>query len=240
MCCDRIDSGVLSRARSKHGGVIAGRLGDHGVVFLAAVGGGLLRSPRLARSWPIERLRSLTLGFELHLGPAHFPPSASVSEHYQAALRAAEMALSKEVRFVRDAPQTERGPSPLGELRNELTQLAEQSPKALPAIRAISGDCGATLRLPARARTGTSRSGIREHLGRAASGRRHRAEESGRSQKFSRSRRQRGPHGERALRCLSARDCRCQRSGSAPHRCASGSQSSDGQWRTFTSTTPKV
>ena len=129
---DRFQRACVELAR-KHGDAIAGRLGDHGVVFLAAVSGSASRRLRVLRDLA-DRAAALAkrFGFELHLGASALPPSASLSEHYQAALRAAEKALSKEVRFVKDAPQAERGPSPLGELRNELTKLAEQSPKALP------------------------------------------------------------------------------------------------------------
>ena len=226
---DRFQRACVDLAR-KHGDAIAGRLGDHGVVFLAAVNGSSSRRLRVLRDLA-DRAAALAkrFGFELHLGASALPPSASLSEHYQAALRAAEMALSKEVRFVRDVPQAERGPSPLGELRNELTKLAEQSPKALPPrferyLEITAQHCGYRLEpvrvhlevgfesilgglLPGGVIEQRNLADLRSSLDRAAS------EARTVSELFAAYR--------RAIADV-------ERSGTAPHRCASGSQSPTG------------
>jgi AraC-like DNA-binding protein len=114
------------------GHVVSGRVGDYGVVFLSAMAGAPAR--RRQRLLDLgERAATLArrrFGLSLHLGLS--AGARSLFQHYEAALGAAELALSRGVRVVEtlpDAPAT----FPLHELRQELGKLVEERPRELPA-----------------------------------------------------------------------------------------------------------
>lgn len=116
------------------GDVISGQVGDHGVSFLSAGGSG----PRRRQSLLDLGEKAATLarrkyGLDLHLGLGTMPSSASLSEHYAAALAAAEAALSRGVRIVHTASEPPRPRSVLGELRRQLGELAGERADLLPA-----------------------------------------------------------------------------------------------------------
>jgi AraC-like DNA-binding protein len=130
---DRFQRACVDLARTTGEG-LAGQLGDHGVVFLTAFQGSAARR----RTWLHElgskaATMAKRFGLELHLGSSALPSSAPLSEHFQMALRAAEMALSKGSRLVSGMPQVDDPRSTLERLRNELAELAEQTPGSLPA-----------------------------------------------------------------------------------------------------------
>jgi AraC-like DNA-binding protein len=128
----------LSRAA---GHAVAGRVGDHGVVFLSAA-----RGRRDLRGL-VEKASSLgqrSFGLTMHAGLA--VSSGPLPAQYQAALAAAESALS---RGVDTAEATADGPasSALAELRRELGRMAESDPSGLAArfdrfVEVVAIRCG--------------------------------------------------------------------------------------------------
>src|SRR5258708_18882239 len=109
------------------GHAISGRVGDYGVTFLSAATG----SPTRKR----ERLLDLAdkagnvarrFGFGLHVGLSTLPSSASLCDHYQSALEAAESAVSQGVRVVTPSSRAQPPSFALGRLRSHLGELVEQ------------------------------------------------------------------------------------------------------------------
>jgi AraC-like DNA-binding protein len=138
------------------GDVISGQVGYHGVSFLSAGGSGARRRQSLLdlgeKAATLARRR---YGLTLHLGVGTQPSSAPLSAHYEAALEAAEAALSRGVRLVNAASEVSRPKSALGELRRQLGELVEERADSLPArfdgyLEAVALRCGYRLE-PARA-----------------------------------------------------------------------------------------
>jgi AraC-like DNA-binding protein len=106
---------------ARRAGAAAGKVGDHGVMFLASG-----RTPKHAERRLVEiRERAArlarTFDVELYAGISALPAAASLSEHYGRALETAESELTGETkRSVRD-------------LRRELGRRVEESPEALAA-----------------------------------------------------------------------------------------------------------
>jgi AraC-like DNA-binding protein len=132
---DLLRRDALQRACSelarRSGHAISGRVGDYGVTFLSA-----------ATSRRRERLLELTdkaatvarrFGFGLHVGTSLLPVSASLSDHYQAALESAENALSQGVRVVNPAPRATPPDFGLARLRRNLAEIVKQRAAGLPA-----------------------------------------------------------------------------------------------------------
>jgi AraC-like DNA-binding protein len=116
------------------GEVIAGRVGDYGVCFLAASNPSSRHRDRqlLAMAQRATRL-ARRHGFRLHLGLSALPRSALLAEQYHVALRAAELATSDGVPIVRTAPRSAEDSFPLYHLRKELGSLVQERPGELPA-----------------------------------------------------------------------------------------------------------
>jgi AraC-like DNA-binding protein len=133
-CCD------LAR---RSGDVLAGRLGDHGIVFLAAASGS--RLVRLASS--ARALASGELALRLHVG---IGLGATLPEQFEAALEAAETALSLGDAVVHADARTRREGSSLAELRESLSGTAREQPAALAAhferyLEVVALRCGHVL-----------------------------------------------------------------------------------------------
>jgi AraC-like DNA-binding protein len=139
----------------KTGRAISGQVGDHGVMFLSAATGSLSRR-RQGLLDLADKAATLAkrFGFRFHSGLSTLPNSATLSQHYEAALGAAESALSQGGRLVESAtPASAR--LPLHELRQHIGELVEERPGELPArfdryLEAIAMHCGHRLE-PARA-----------------------------------------------------------------------------------------
>ena len=117
------------------GDLIAGRVGDHGVVFLSSAGG-----PAKKRRQRLLDLAetALTLarkkhGLALSFGLQLASPSVPVSVTYQDALGAAESALRLGSRMATADPSRGRTAPSLRQLRQELGQVAEVEPERLEA-----------------------------------------------------------------------------------------------------------
>jgi AraC-like DNA-binding protein len=143
----------LSRATGK---AICGQVGDHGVVFVSAqTGTSQHKRQRLLDLGDKAATLAQRFGFRLHLGLSSLPTSASLSEHYQAALGAAESALSQGTRIASVAIGAERHQPALSDLRQKLAESVEESPGVLSArfdryIEAVALHSGHRLE-PARA-----------------------------------------------------------------------------------------
>jgi AraC-like DNA-binding protein len=119
----------LARSRST---AVSGRIGENGVTFLAVGQGSSQRSRRMLIEL-VEQASSLArkrFGLALHCGVSVL--SLSLPGQYQAALAAAESALSRGLPLVNaESPAAATGS--LGKLRQELAELIEKDPRALPA-----------------------------------------------------------------------------------------------------------
>ncbi|HEV8245547.1 MAG TPA: AraC family transcriptional regulator [Polyangiaceae bacterium] len=145
---DAFQRACVELARSADS-MISGQVGDHGVTFLSRTGG-----PSTTRHEKLLGLanKAATLarqrfGMRLHLGSSGLSKSAPLSDHYEAALAAAESALSQGLSVVREAEPRPRQGTALGKLRRELAALAEQDPKTLPArfdryLESVALHCG--------------------------------------------------------------------------------------------------
>jgi AraC-like DNA-binding protein len=119
----------IARASST---VISGKIGDSGVTFLSVPQGSPPRSRRKLLEL-VERAASLAkkrFGLTLHCGLSALP--LSMPGQYQAALAAAESALSRGLSLVNAESETP-ATGLLPKLRQELAELIEKDPRALPA-----------------------------------------------------------------------------------------------------------
>jgi AraC-like DNA-binding protein len=119
------------RVARDRGNVICGQIGGHGIVLLSAGRGSPAHTRRflLDLGDEVSSLARRRFGLSLHLGLAAGP--GSLVEQYQAALAAAEQALSRDVRLSKDPDRPVT--NPLGPLRQELAKLVAENPEALPA-----------------------------------------------------------------------------------------------------------
>jgi two-component system, response regulator YesN len=131
------------------GGVIAGQVGDHGVVFLSSASGTPQRKKQklMELSERAAALGRQRFGFSLHFGASVSPESVSLSRSYLAALGAAESALAQGIRIVfADELGSPPGHS-LRHLRHELGRAVEEDPSVLGArfdryLEAVTVQCG--------------------------------------------------------------------------------------------------
>jgi len=115
------------------GDVVSGRIGNHGVTFLCADRGTTLRARRrrlLDIGQKATALARSRFGLDLHVGVSTL--SLPLPAQFQAALAAAESALSKGLHLVQAEVVRPTG-NPLRQLRRDLARLAEVTPVALPA-----------------------------------------------------------------------------------------------------------
>jgi AraC-like DNA-binding protein len=118
----------LAHAR---GNVVSGRVGSHGVTFVAATAG----SPRDRRrpfDLAEEATRIAKRRFDLDLYFGAGAPPATLPVQYQAALAAAETALARGESLVH-ASTVAPTLGTLGPLRQDLARQLRENPKALPA-----------------------------------------------------------------------------------------------------------
>jgi AraC-like DNA-binding protein len=114
------------------GKAASGRLGDHGVIFLLADGGGA-RQARAALDGLVDMAASLAkrrFGLSLHVGISML--SSPLPEQFVVALAAAESALAHRMRSLRSDQILHHALSPAKPVR-ELAAILEENPTALPA-----------------------------------------------------------------------------------------------------------
>jgi AraC-like DNA-binding protein len=116
------------------GDVVAGKVGDHGVMFLSAFAGAKeRRRQRIEQlSLRVSELARKDYGLSLYFGSSALSTSDRLSASYQNALGAAETALSKGVRLISVERGSPRALSPLWKLRQELLGVAEERAEAIP------------------------------------------------------------------------------------------------------------
>ena len=134
-------------ARNK-GGAVCGRIGDHGVVVLVdePSTGSRMRGKVMDLS---ERLGALgrRFGVRLHWGVSATGQPSILPRRYQAALSAAEQAMSQGVSRAFAEARTDEGANSLGDPRRELVRALVESPTALAArferyLEAVTAHCG--------------------------------------------------------------------------------------------------
>jgi AraC-like DNA-binding protein len=130
------------------GGVLAGQVGDHGVVFLSGARGSSPRRKRKVHDL-VHRASALareSFALELHFGAAPVANTTQLSPSYHAALAAAESALTQDKPLLFATDEAAAATSSLRELRAELGRVEEQ-PALLAArferyLEAVSLHCG--------------------------------------------------------------------------------------------------
>jgi AraC-like DNA-binding protein len=130
---DAFQRAAVDLARSA-GDVIAGQVGDHGVVFLLA-GDKAQGSPRKVRELA-ERAATLArqrFGLSAHFGASIASEALPLSRSYHAALGAAESALTDGNRLEIAEAGARHPDRPLWHLQQQLASLAEERPNLLPA-----------------------------------------------------------------------------------------------------------
>jgi AraC-like DNA-binding protein len=117
------------------GGIIAGRVGDHGVMFLAAPSGSPQQKLRRLRdlSEHASALAERSFRLSLHCGAGVASDSRPLSRTYLAALAAAESALTEGTRLVMAEPKATRPLQSLRHLRRALAAEMESRPDELRA-----------------------------------------------------------------------------------------------------------
>jgi AraC-like DNA-binding protein len=119
----------------KVGEVAVGKVGDHGIVFLGA-GSGTAQQRKNALRELAERAALLArqeFDLAVHFGAALASGNLSLIRTYQAALGAAESALTEGTRLVLSEPGVETRLPPLWQLHKQLASIADERPAQLLA-----------------------------------------------------------------------------------------------------------
>ena len=103
----------------------------------------------------VATIAARRFALSLHLGLSDLPSTAALPDHYEAALEAAESALSQGVRIAHARSASPTSAAVLRKLQKELGEIVEQKPDTLPArfdryLEAVARRCGYRLE-PARA-----------------------------------------------------------------------------------------
>ena len=139
------------------GEVVAGQVGDHGVVFLCGKAGPATRKRQkvLDLAERVFTLGRKRFGLSLHFGASLAPANDPLSRSYQSALGAAEAALVGDAKLVIAEPGSRRPRHSLRHLRQELSRAVEERPDLLGArfdryLEAVAVHCVYRMK-PARA-----------------------------------------------------------------------------------------
>lgn len=131
------------------GDVLAGQVGDHGVVFLSAAKGTAARKRQklVDLSERVGELGRRRFGLSLSFGASVAAGSEPLGRSYQAALGAAESALAQGTKMVMADAHASRPARSLTHLRGELCAEVEQRPDLLPArfdryLEMVAAQCG--------------------------------------------------------------------------------------------------
>jgi AraC-like DNA-binding protein len=119
----------------KTGNTIAGRVGDHGVVFLSSAPGSSERKTQrlTALSERVALLARKRFGLDVHFGATSSSEQVALSTRYQAALGAAEAALMRGVPIQIAEAAAKRPLHSLRHLREQLAGGVEERPSLLRA-----------------------------------------------------------------------------------------------------------
>jgi AraC-like DNA-binding protein len=130
---DAFQRACVNVSRDKR--MMCGRIGEHGVFFLFNAAGSRSRRraafDNLARE--ISNVARAHFQLRLHFGTSALVDASSLGVRYDQALRAAEQALSRDLRLVHASPSSSLGRSPLRELRLQLAAARTEPPGTLPS-----------------------------------------------------------------------------------------------------------
>jgi AraC-like DNA-binding protein len=130
---DGFQRGVVDFVASS--GALTGRVGDHGVVFVATTSGS--ERARIARLTELaERVSTWALrqfDVSLHFGIGAAPKENLLSRTYQSALAAAQVALFEDKSVVVIQPQVRARPTSLWNMRRSLGRLLDEHPERVEA-----------------------------------------------------------------------------------------------------------
>jgi AraC-like DNA-binding protein len=133
----------------KAGDLLAGQVGDHGVVFLSSASGSLQRRKQklLDVSVGAEAIARRSFGLALHFGMSLATTPTPPSRTYLAALGAAESALVQGTRIVVAEPGKGRPAQSLRHLRRELGRIVQMRPDLLGPrfdryLELVAAECG--------------------------------------------------------------------------------------------------
>jgi AraC-like DNA-binding protein len=117
------------------GDMVSGKLGDHGVVVLSARKGSPTqkRKDLLAFATRVAGVARQRFGLSIHFGASSSSGSSLAAHDYQAALAAAESALTQGARIVTADPASSASRQGLREMRDDLARVAEEHPDVLVA-----------------------------------------------------------------------------------------------------------
>jgi AraC-like DNA-binding protein len=132
--CDAFQRLTATLSREM-GDMISGRLGDHGVVVLSGRGGSPSEKKRALRTFADRVATSARqlYGLSVHFGASANSASRLAADDYQAALAAAEAALTQGTRIVVAEPRKEPPQEGLREMRDDLARVAAEQPSQLVA-----------------------------------------------------------------------------------------------------------
>lgn len=145
--CDALQRASVGLAH-RIGGVVAGKIGDYGIMLLVDH---TARGARLHRKLVdvAEQARALArrLGLQAHMGISNPHEDLSLPARYEAALEAAERALTSGQPLEVAAPGSGRVLSRFGELRRELARAVGTTPNVLGPrfdryLEAVTARCG--------------------------------------------------------------------------------------------------
>jgi AraC-like DNA-binding protein len=147
---------ALVELATSRGGLLCGRIGDHGVALLVDAGVGARQKARVADVGERVRTFARRFGLTLHLGVSAKDPDASLPARYQSALAAAETALARGAPLVHGERTRRLTRTMLSELRRQLSLAVGESPGMLSPrfdryLEAVAIGCGYQLD-PFRAR----------------------------------------------------------------------------------------
>jgi AraC-like DNA-binding protein len=144
---DAFQRDVVNAARAM-GEVLAGQVGDHGIVLLSGLGAtALARRKLFGFAERMAKRAECDFGFSLHFGASQVAESADLSRCFRVALGAAESALGQGTKLVVAESMATRPPRSAGHLRRELARAVEERPELLAAkfdiyLEAVAGQCG--------------------------------------------------------------------------------------------------
>ena len=145
---DAFQRACVQLAKSQ-GNVIAGQVGDRGVVFISAAKGSSARKRQglLALAGRVSKIARDRFGLEIHFGASVAPSSVSLSRSYEAALGAAESAVAEQRTIVVRDVSTRDSSVSLRDLRKDLGVELEERPDLAAArferyLDATAHQCG--------------------------------------------------------------------------------------------------
>ena len=144
---DTFQRACVALARQQ-GGMVAGKVGDHGVLFLVDHVASEARTRGKLTDLVTRVAHSAKrVGLRLHAGASSSADAGGLAARYRAALWAAEKALTRGLPMVYGEPRPERSANRLRKLRSELSDNVAERPNLLSPrfdkyVEAVLSHCG--------------------------------------------------------------------------------------------------